>query len=286
MRITLSGILLISLLLGACREETMNRPSGPTWDDAALLDKHYDEVCFLMTHNAYNCPPRHTFPNQDTSISQQLKDGVRGLMLDVYDAPSGPVLYHAFSGLGQTPLSSVLGEIRDFLDDHPNAVISIIFENHGTHANLQNALAGHGLDTMTYTHDGSWPTLRELVNANDRLVLFVEEKRGSESREPWLHYAWEIVFDTPYSFNSVGEFSSGLNRGGGGSKELFLVNHWLSGALGLPDRNLADDANRRDVLSPRLRDCQVTQSHFINYVGVDFYNIGDALAVVDSINGF
>ena len=62
------------------------------------------------------------------------------------------------------------------------------------------------------------------------------------------------------------------------------LNHWLQNAIGLPDKSLAPQANKRSVISKRVQDCAVANSHFVNFLGVDFYEIGDAKVVVDSIN--
>jgi hypothetical protein len=149
---------------------------------------------------------------------------------------------------------------------------------------LQKAIDSSGLNALTYIHSGtSWPTLQTLVDSNQRLVLFVEQNKLP--RANYLMYAWGTIFDTPYTFKSVSEFNSNVNRGGSGSKQLYLVNHWLSNGIGLPDKSLAPQANVRRVVSKRVQDCSTANSHFINYLGVDFYEIGDAKVVVDSING-
>ena len=57
-----------------------------------LCDTPFDEVVFPTTHNAYNYETGVTQffqPNQDFPIRRQLLDGVRGLMLDVWDIARG-----------------------------------------------------------------------------------------------------------------------------------------------------------------------------------------------------
>jgi hypothetical protein len=59
-----------------------------------------------MTHNAMNSSEKgFTIPNQTHSVTNQLKNGVRGLMLDTYDGTNGVALtYHATALLGQEKL--------------------------------------------------------------------------------------------------------------------------------------------------------------------------------------
>jgi hypothetical protein len=228
-----------------------------------------------------------TIPNQSLSVTNQLKNGVRGLMLDTYDGSDGVALtYHTIALLGSQKLVDVLKEVKDFMLSNPKEVITIIFQNDGSNIQLQKAIDSIGLNTMTFIHTNgdTWPTLQTMVDNNQRLVLFVESNKLP--RASYLMHAWSTIFDTEYTFKNVSEFNSDINRGGSGSKELYLVNHWLQNGIGLPDKNLAPQANKRSVISKRVQDCAAVNSHFINYLGVDFYEIGDAKAVVDSINGF
>ena len=176
-------------------------------------------------------------------------------------------------------------EIKDFLLLHKKEVVTIIFQNEGSNAQLEKAIDSIGLNEMTYIHNNSdeYPLMQTMVDNNKRLVLFVEFNKTP--RASYLMHAWSNIFDTKYTYSNVSQFDCDVNRGGTGNKDLYLINHWLSGALGLPDSTLAPQANKRSVISKRVQDCAQANSHFINYLGVDFSHIGDAKAVVDSING-
>ncbi|MCC6584082.1 MAG: phosphatidylinositol-specific phospholipase C domain-containing protein [Chitinophagales bacterium] len=278
-KFNLITLLLLFLFSGCKKEITLDQSS-------LLLPKPYDKVCFLMTHNAMNSSEKgFTIPNQTHSVTNQLKNGVRGLMLDTYDGTNGVALtYHATALLGQEKLVDVMKEIKDFLLSNKKEVITIIFQNDGSNVQLEKAIDSIGLNTMTFMHNNgdTWPTLQTMVDNNQRLVLFVENNKLP--RANYLMYAWGSTFDTKYTYKNVNEFDSDVNRGGSGSKELYLVNHWLQNGIGLPDKTLAPQANKRSVISKRVQDCAAENDHFINYLGVDFYEIGDAKAVVDSIN--
>ena len=278
-------LIITVLIVTSCgKENTDNNPV------VNLLPKKYNEACFLMTHNAMNSKEKgFSIPNQTLSVFNQLNRGVRGLMLDTYDGSNGIALtYHASSALGQSKLVDVMQEIKDFLLSNPNEVISIIFQNEGGNTQLQKAIDSIGLDTMTFIHTNGtdWPTIQTMVDSNQRLVLFVEQNKLP--RAAYLMYAWGTVFDTHYDYNTVSEFDASINRGGSGSKELYLVNHWLQKEIlpgvAVPDSTLAPQANTRSVVSKRVQDCSSANHHFINFIGVDFFHIGDAKAVVDSIN--
>lgn len=278
---------LLIICINACTKENANNNKNSGFVENQFLDKKYNEVCFLSTHNAMNNKQKgFTAPNQTFSVTQQLNDGVRCLMLDTYDGNDGNALtYHVLPQLGQQKLVDVLVEIKSFLTAHQKEVVTIIFENNGVNTQLEKAIDSSGLSTMCFIHANgtAWPTLQTMVDNNTRLVLFVE--RNKTPRASYLMYAWRTIFDTKYTYSNVNQFDTDINRGGTGAKELYLINHWLGGALGLPDSTLAPSANKRAVVSKRAQDCAAANNHFVNFLGVDFYHIGDAKAVVDSING-
>jgi len=279
-------IISVILMINACGKE---KDSGTdnTFVENQFLNKKYNEVCFLMTHNAMNAKERNfSFPNQTFSITNQLMSGVRGLMIDTYDGSNGvAVTYHASTLFGSQNLVNVLQEIKTFLTAHKKEVVTIIFENNGSNTQLQKAIDSSGLSSFAFIHSNGdeFPIMQTMVNNNQRLVMFVE--RNQLPRASYLMHAWSTIFDTKYTYSTVNEFDSNINRGGSGSKELYLINHWLGGTLGLPDSTLAPNANAHQAVSKRMQECAAANNHFINFFGVDFYHIGDAKMVIDSING-
>lgn len=288
-KINFNYLLIISMLLiiFSCSKNTTENKTPSSIIENQFLDKSYNEVCFLMTHNAMNAKEKsYSIPNQTLSITNQLNSGVRGLMLDTYDGSNGVALtYHALSQFGSQKLVDVMQEIKDFLLLHKKEVITIIFQNEGSNTQLEKAIDSIGLNTMTYIHNNSqpYPLMQTMVDNNQRLVLYVEKDKIP--RANYLMYGWTSIFDTKYTYSNINQFDCAVNRGSGGNRDLYLINHWLGGALGLPDSTLAPQANKRSVISKRVQDCATANNHFINFLGVDFSHIGDAKAVVDSING-
>lgn len=167
-----------------------------------LCDQRLDQITTLMTHNSFNNQQHQfLFPNQCFSITRQLNDGVRGLMLDVYSSRKGPVLYHGYSFLDKESLLSVMYEVRSFLQANPNEVISIIFQNSCTSEEILQVMDTLGLTEMIYLHCGVWPTLKEMIVTNKRLVVMVENQK--DILFDGIISAWQHTYDSPYSFQSV-----------------------------------------------------------------------------------
>lgn len=78
--------------------------------------------------------------------------------------------------------------------------------------------------------------------------------------------------------------SCGPNRGSPDSP-LFQINHWVTPAGAAPTPTQARTVNAYDVLMPRVRSCMAERGLFPTIVGVNFYDTGDLLKVVDDLNG-
>jgi hypothetical protein len=100
---------------------------------------------------------------------------------------------------------------------------------------------------------------------------------------PWIHPAFEVMQETPYSFHDPSEFSCRPNRGGR-SGSLLLLNHWIETAPA-PLPSNAEKVNAYDFLLNRARRCQKERGKLPNLVAVDFYHTGDLFAVIETLNG-
>jgi hypothetical protein len=207
-------------------------------------------------------------------LTREIPVGVTGATPDVY-------LCHNYCELGATRFSDALAQYDPFLDQNPNEVIILFLEDYVSTTDSRTAFEQSGLIDHVWTLQpgAPMPTLREMIDA-DRQVLVLSEHMGGPPA--WYHAGFEISEETPYAFTSIEEFSCRPNRGGTG-KALFLLNHWLTS--GSPDADAAARANGRDVLLERIRTCEEERGRRVNLVGVNFYDRGDLLDIVDDLNG-
>ena len=111
------ALTVLPLVFAACGESPQKCNGA-----ADLCARPYDEVAYATTHNAYNADDEgYAFPNQTHGITRQLRDGVRALMLDIYDQEGDVLLYHGFYSeiLGFGRLADALAEIARFLSANP-----------------------------------------------------------------------------------------------------------------------------------------------------------------------
>jgi hypothetical protein len=200
-------------------------------------------------------------------------------------------LCHSFCELGGTRLDEALRDIHDFLIANPGEILVIVNQDYVTPEDFVGAVRAAGLDKLAYRGptSGRWPTLRQMIDANQRVLFLAENKAGAA---PWYHPAYEaITQETPYSFSRPEQLIGAAGLGatceqnrGPANAPLFLVNHWVTtDPVPLPSH--AAQVNADEPLMSRLRECRGIRHHLPNLVAVNFYRRGDLLRVVDAING-
>lgn len=249
-----------------------------------LCARRYDEVVFPGTHNSFSARDAgfsQLNANHRRVLATQLAEGVRVLLLDVTTDAGETVLCHGPCSLGRIPHADALADIKAFLDAEPREVLTIIYQDDISPAELAADIADAGLDPYVYTHAGAFPTLGEMIDAGARLVVTLENGGPPPA---WAHHVWDIAWDTPYTFHSQNEFTCALGRGAK-DNPLFLINHWISNQLDLPSEPDAAVVNVYDVLHARAVQCMQETGDLPNFIAVDFYEQGDLFAVVAALNG-
>jgi hypothetical protein len=196
--------------------------------------------------------------------------------------PRAPYLCHGFCELGAVPLATMLGGVRDFLVGNPGEVLVFVVEDYVTPADVEAAFREAGLERFLYRGGVTppFPTLREMIDSDQRLVVFGEnDTKGVD----WYHPAFETIQETPYTFHAPGEFSCRPNRGGT-SGPLFQINHWIE-TTPTPKPSNAAIVNAHDFLLARARQCEKERGRLPNILAVDFAMTGDVVDVAAEMNG-
>jgi hypothetical protein len=330
----------IVAFVGSGGTSTAAPAAGPCNGQAAVCDRSLPQVALAATHNSMSVPlPGWFSSEQDAPIAEQLRFGIRGLLIDTHYAdrlPNGKLrtfvgdrkqlrahaqqdgvspsavdsalrlrdrlgfegkgergmyLCHSFCELGGTRLDEALRDIHDFLIANPGEVIVVINQDYVTPQDFVGAVQKAGLDKLAYRGpvNGTWPTLREMIDANQRVVFLAENKAGAA---PWYHLAYDtITEETPYAFGKPQQLLARArlaatckpNRGPA-KAPMFLVNHWIT-TDPVPLPSYASQVNTYATLMRRLRECQRIRNHIPNLVAVNFYRRGDLLRAVDTLNG-
>ena len=253
--------------------------------------------------------PEWILPNQSYTISNQLKLGVRSLLFDTYygEPQSGKIvnvskavgmangdqtfMCHFACSFGAVDLTSELGRIKDFLVANPREVLIFINEDYIAPQDFAKAVDASGL--LPYVYQGSdtqYPTLGEMINSNQRVVMFAQDDAGDV---PWYHLGYSgPMMETPYSFTETPQItapdqlneSCRPNRGTEGSP-LFLMNHWILEGDTRPVLAAAEIDNSKEAIVARAKACESRRGKLPNIIAVDFFGTGDVLGAVRELNG-
>ncbi|KAB5557914.1 PLC-like phosphodiesterase [Coniochaeta sp. 2T2.1] len=283
-----------------------------------LCDRQYNHVAYLGTHNSpfvrdYSAKAEGG-ANQDVKTTESLSAGVRLLTAAVHFDRGHLYLCHGRCWLqNRGNLADWLVSIKEWLDANPNEVVTLVLNSKDdVHVEFFDSdFRQAGVDTYSYIPPASsatdmtaWPTLKQLIEDNTRLVAFVGGIRSPSADFGYLLDLFQFVFQTPWE-NLVGKgFNCNLDRPDTFSsaadaisaKFLPMLNHFtyhpiISGVVVVNEKSVEDinspsnDGNNTQALGFHARQCQ---SRWANtkpvFVLVDFFNRGSAITTVDRIN--
>ncbi|KAF2299238.1 hypothetical protein GH714_031078 [Hevea brasiliensis] len=266
----------------------------------------FNKYAFLTTHNAYAIDgypshtgvPRVTFTNQEDSVTQQLNNGARALMLDTYDFRDDVWLCHSFKGqcydyTAFGPAIDTLKEIEAFLSANPSEIVTIILEDYVQAPNgLTKVFTDAGLMkywfpvTSMPKNGQDWPLVSDMVKNNQRLLVFTSIKSKEESEG--IAYQWNYMVENHYGDGGM-HAGSCPNRAespslNDKSKSLVLVNYFRT----IPMKELTCIDNSRELID-MLHTCyDAAGNRWANFVAVNYYKRsqgGGSFQAVDTLNG-
>ncbi|MCO5606572.1 hypothetical protein L7F22_060760 [Adiantum nelumboides] len=262
----------------------------------------FNKYAWLTTHNSFAKvgAPSHTgepivtFENQEDSILDQLNNGVRGLMLDMYDFLGNVWLCHSFGGTCYNftafePAVNTLKSIEGFLSTNPSEIVTIFIEDYVRSSNgLTKVFQEAGLKKYWFPvsrmpkNGENWPTITEMVAKNQRLLVFTSN-RTKEASEG-IAYNWKYVNENQYGNGGMktgecpkrGE-SATLNAT---SRSLVLMNFFR-------DNPVQVEACKYNSapLQGMLPVCYAAAGNrWPNFLAVDFYKRSDGGGTFDAID--
>ncbi|CAK8562430.1 unnamed protein product [Lathyrus sativus] len=298
------------LFCGNCPALGLNQPictrGQPILPTSTVNGLPFNKYSWIVTHNAFSIvdsPPlpgvqRLTFYNQEDSVTNQLRNGVRGLMLDMYDFQNDIWLCHSFRGqcfnfTAFQPAINTLKEVEAFLTQNPSEIVTIIIEDYvHTPKGLTNLFTSAGLDKYWFPvskmpkKGDDWPTVTEMVQANHRLIVFTSD--ASKEAQEGIAYQWKHIVENESGDPGVQKGScphrkesKALNSKGA---SLFLMNYFPTYPVE------ADSCKEHSApLAEMVNTCYKAAGNVVpNFIAVNFYmrsDGGGVFDIVDKMNG-
>ncbi|GMI75313.1 PHOSPHOLIPASE C-LIKE 1 [Hibiscus trionum] len=265
----------------------------------------FNRYAFVTTHNSFanEEEPLHTgirltFVNQEDSVTKQLNNGVRALMLDTYEFKGDIWLCHSFGGKCHDFTAfwlaiDTLKQVESFLSANPSEIVTLFLEDYVDTPNVlskvfqDSGLMKYWFPVSSMPRNGQdWPLVKDMIANNQRLVVFTSKQSKQESEG--IAYQWNYVVENQYGDD--GEHSGQCsNRAESAplddkTKSLVLINHFHS----IPFKELVCEDNSGRLLS-MLDTCHGTSGNrWANFVAVNYYKRsegGGVFQAVDKLNG-
>ena len=263
---------------------------------ASLCDRRANEILYATVHNANAAiENKNLFANHLPKLERAVRAGYRGINMDIGLCQGEVKAFHACCIFGTRSIQSVLENLIEFLNDNPHEVLILPtqLQSDVTLAEIDEVFQSvPGWKDQLYSHPGPgtpWPTLRELIQANTR-VLFFHYNNPDECTPttcpPGFHQWFDYAVETKYDFLTLGDLSDKdsaceITRGRGGTQEFFGVNVFTTP----PRLTSAVIVNQKDCLRDHLQACSDRNDGIdANLVFVDFWGAGDTIEVVHELN--
>ncbi len=273
-----AALLLCSPLSSCAEKEILPHPQQSKYEKRVLAledSVHYDDVTWICSHNAMsNREENWIMPNQIWSISQQLEHGIHAQMWDIWMLDGKATLRHGngrFFDTGKKELLIAFQEVKNYLDEHPRAIITLILESKVEDTPILEALRESKLEPLRYKPTGiveEWPTLGELRKNNSRLIILCDR------RTEHFIQLWDHAVETDWVNRKATQMNNRLRRGKA-ENDLLILNHFVGNPL--PSEEASKEANSKTILAKREKDIERLYKRRANYWTLDHIGCADAL---------
>ncbi|KAI8529074.1 hypothetical protein RHMOL_Rhmol12G0197400 [Rhododendron molle] len=285
-----------------CGCDVVNSCRGGSWcPPEAEFGIKTKVMALLITCIVLGCALRIIEGEFRSSPSDPFKivSGVRALMLKVFNKAEDVWLCqkcdkHDKNPNDKSPALDLFQEVEEFLTSNPSEVVTLFLKDE---VETPNGLAKlfHATGLTKYMlplskmpqHGGDWPRVRDMVAANQRLVVFSSAKTKEESEG--IGYQGNFVVEYQYGSQGMDPWMcakrDGLSPLEKKSKSLVLLNYLLPPQ----DFRRYGEKISKDLMLNAIRLCRTIDSdNWANFIDVDYdwgIEIGPAFQAVDFLNG-
>ena len=270
--------------------------------DNGTCNLKVNQLLYGYVHNAvHTVEDGFLLPwNQEYGLEKALAAGFRAFELDVGRCGDDEqvVFFHSRCALGTRDPTTVLKAIGDFVQANPTEIVILLLQMPDqdvvTLAQFDHVLQGvPSVANHLYAHPAAgipWPTLQELINADERIILFFMNQPNCRTQvcpaSGVYHYWDDFAVETEWDFRSIEQiddtdYSCAANHVATGiRRDFYRVNAFTS----LPSKTVSKQVNTYAYAQSRMAACATIQGQNVNFYAVDYWNQGQVLQLVQDVN--
>lgn len=247
-------------------------------DEHAL--KQYDETVFVIS----NFSGVDANLNEPRSIQELLNENISGFRWYLeWEKQENQLMIKKADG-SSISFRQTLVDIKNYLEQKPDKIFNL-FLDFSTNVNeLSDIFQDVGIDKFLYTFDPQegWPTLKNMIEKNRRLVVFaMQDHRNSPE---WLHYVWNHAVEPYFSIWEAPVFKSEFLKGDP-KNSLLIYNDYNFPQKSESVKNLKYDTSLNPYLIEHIKNTWFNTGKTPNFIMLDRYE-NWILGVLTYIRGF
>ncbi|CAM1500681.1 Fc.00g098430.m01.CDS01 [Cosmosporella sp. VM-42] len=282
------------------RTSTTAQPTNtqPCNNHIELCKRKYSNVTFVAAHNSPFVRPGNSGSNQELDVKTQLNDGIRFLQAQIQWPNNASVPHFCHTScdlLDAGPITDWLTKVRQWVDNHPYDVVTILLGNgnYSKPAMYAPYIESTGILRYAYTPPylpmalNDWPTLEDMIIRGKRVVMFLDYM-ADQVEYPWLLDEFSQVWESP--FDPVDQaFPCTVQRppdlaADSAKDRLYLINHNLNAEFNVFGTdllvpavsllNVTNNVTGYGSLGLAANNCRSDWGRPPNFLNVDYYNYG------------
>jgi len=300
--VTFTGSISTTIASNISATETGAQPTNtqPCNNYVEFCERKYSNITVVGCHNSPFVRKGSSAANQQLDVIQQLNDGVRFLQAQMQwptDGSNVPHFCHSSCDmLDAGPITDWLTTVRQWVDNHPYDVVTILLGNGNySKADLYAPyIEASGILKYTYRPPfvpmalDDWPTLSEMILKGKRVVMFMDYE-ANPTEYPWLLDEFSQMWESPFdpidrAFPCVVQRPPDLSAESA-TNRLYLLNHNLNAEFNLFGAsilvpavsllNVTNGETGEGSLGNSTAQCVNSWGRPPNILNVDYYNFGN-----------
>jgi two-component SAPR family response regulator len=228
--------------------------------------KLYDETIFVIS----NYSGVDATVKEKRSVQDLLDQNIGGFRFSLEWERQGNQLMLKNPDNTSSPFIETMATIKKTLDAKPDKILTLFLDFNVNVGELTAVFQDAGIIPYLYVHTpgDDWPSLKNMVETNKRLVVFsMQDHRNSPD---WLHYVWDNAVEPYFSLLDAPVFKGEFLKGDP-KNSLLIYNDYNSPSGNENENNQRFDSAQNPYLIEHFKTTWMNAGKTPNFIMLDQY---------------